>query len=318
MSNPHEIMIDELRDLEILRHAAPESIEGILDSCTVMILKKNDVLLKFNQLNSKLYLILSGQMSVHLSAEGSKPAAILPKGEIVGEISLIDRQGASALVVADSDCRLLVMEEHLLWSLVQVSHAAACNLLCILARRLRSTNTIAATGIKLDMELHRYGTVDVLTGLHNRYWLNEILPRHLVRSRREGAALSVLMIDIDHFKDFNDRHGHLCGDRGIHLVGRILLENLRPTEAAGRFGGDEFVVLLPGLDIEKARITAERLRKKTMTTELKIADDTTLPPLTISIGIAQAQPGDSPDDLLASADAALYRAKGKGRNSVSA
>jgi diguanylate cyclase (GGDEF)-like protein len=317
MSNPAGITIDEIRELEILKHAAPESIEGILDSCTVMTLGKNDVLLKVDQPNSRLYLILSGQMSVHLSGERGKPAAILPRGEIIGEISLIDRRGASATVIADTDCRLLVMEEHLLWSLVQVSHAAACNLLNILARRLRAANMIALQGIQLDQDLYRYGTVDVLTGLHNRYWLNEILPRHLARTKRDGSALSVIMIDIDRFKDFNDRYGHLCGDRAIHLVGRILLNNLRPTETAGRFGGDEFVVLLPGMNIAKARVTAERLRKKTMVTELAIREESVLPPLTISIGIAQAKPGDSPEDLLAAVDAALYRAKGKGRNSVS-
>lgn len=317
MSGLHGVSPDELKELELFQYVSPESIEGVLDSCSVTDLNRGEVLLNLYQPNTRLFFILSGQVGIHPDTTETEPIAILGKGEIVGEMSVIDQKGVSAIVVARSDCRFLVMEQDILWSLVQVSHAAACNLLKTLTRRLRGANFNISTRTRLEEELHRYGTYDALSGLHNRHWFNTIFPRQLDRSEITRRNLSLIMIDIDHFKEFNDRFGHLCGDQAIHLVGRVLMNHLRPTELAARYGGDEFVVLLPDNDMANAELVAERLRTEVTAAPIELEDQTGCPPLTISIGVAQAKRGDSPEDLLNAADAALFRAKAKGRNTLS-
>lgn len=313
----HGVTLDELKELEILKFVALESIEGILDACSVREIRANEILLNLNQTNHSLHFVLTGRMRIQFSTTNREPLTLLGPGEIIGEMSLIDRQGASAFVVADTDSRILVMEETLLWSLVQVSHAAAYNLLNILTRRLRDTNLLISERMQLEHEFHRYGTADSLTGLHNRHWFDQVLPRQLSRAEQGGESLVLLMLDIDNFKGFNDRHGHLSGDRAIHLVGRILMDHLRPTELSARYGGDEFVVILPNSDLEKGRLAAERLRQTVMDTEIKTSDGELLPVMTISLGLAQSCQGGAAEELLAAADAALYRAKAGGRNTVS-
>jgi len=317
MAFEHQLNLEEIGEFDLFHLVPPEAIEGILDFCEIREISRGELLLNLDQFNRSLFLVLSGSLSVRIYSLEAEPVAYLQRGECVGEMSLIDNHGSSAFVVAESDCRLLVLKEDLLWSLVQVSHAAACNLLKILTKRLRSADRHISSRQHLEQEIHRYGTVDALTGIHNRYWFDKILPRLCVRQEKAGLPLSLIMFDIDYFKQFNDQHGHLCGDQAIHTVGRIMMECLRPDELAARFGGDEFLVLLPELDLDQAERVAERIRAKILQTPIKMGDGNTYPPVSISVGLAQAQKGDSPKQLLAAADAALYRAKQNGRNGLS-
>lgn len=317
MSCGDQLSLEELREFDLLRLVPTEAAEGILDSCAIRELRQGEVLLQLEQPNQNLFLILSGCLSVRLYSLNTEPVDYLRRGECAGEMSLIDSKGASAFVVAESDCRLLVLDEELLWSLVQVSHAAACNLLKILTKRLRHADRQISSRIHLEQEIHRYGTVDALTGIHNRYWFDKILPRLTLRVEKTGQPLSLVMFDIDYFKQFNDCHGHLCGDQAIHTVGRILTDHLRPNELAARFGGDEFLILLPDVTLERAERVAERIRTEVMNSPIRMGDGTSHPAVTISIGLAQACKGDPSEKLLAAADAALYRAKQNGRNGLS-
>ncbi|HEV7913704.1 MAG TPA: GGDEF domain-containing protein, partial [Albitalea sp.] len=164
-------------------------------------------------------------------------------------------------------------------------------------------------------ELREASRYDPLTGLLNRRAFDEALDAEVQRSRRRSEPFSVLMLDADHFKDINDRDGHAAGDRALQHLGTLLAAHMRDIDRVCRYGGEEFVVLLPGTTRADAQATAERLREKVEA----------LPPrwqeralrLTVSIGVSQWQGAD--DDvaaLLARADAALYRAKEAGRNRV--
>jgi len=316
MAISDQLNIEDLKEFDLFRLVPPESIEWILDFCTIKDIPLGELLLHLDQSNHSLYLVLSGCLSVRLHSLETEPVASLRRGECVGEMSLIDSSGASAFVVAESDSRLLVLEDDLLWSLVQVSHAAACNLLKILTRRLRGADLHISVRRHLEEEIHRYGTVDALTGIHNRYWFDKILPRLTARMEKAGQPLSLVMFDIDHFKQFNDQHGHLCGDQAIHTVGRILMECLRPDELAARYGGDEFLLLLPALELIQAERVADRIRKKISQTPIRMGDGSSFPGVTISVGLAEAQKGQSPKQLLAAVDAAMYRAKQSGRNGL--
>lgn len=305
-----------LEEMPLFLHVAPESLQGIIDCCEIKPLEARQILLLPDRVNRELYILLSGRLRIHLHSPDSEPIAFLHPGEVAGELSVIDGKPTSAYVIADEPSRVMVMEQELVWSLATVSHAAACNLLTMLSGRLREANNCIAEKMIKEYSFHSYGTVDALTGMHNRYWLNEALSRMVNRSARGGTELSVLMVDIDSFKAFNDTYGHLSGDRAIHTVAQTLLENLRPTVMAARYGGDEFLIAIPDIGKAKAVEVAERLRQKVASKEIPHVPHF-LPPLTISIGVAELGAGQCAEDVIAAADAALYRAKQNGRDSVS-
>lgn len=166
-----------------------------------------------------------------------------------------------------------------------------------------------------ERELHRMATTDLLTGLPNRRHFLERVEQELGRFRRFGTPATLLMIDIDHFKLVNDRHGHAAGDAVLRHFATLAADSLRGIDLLGRLGGEEFAALLPGTDAEGAALLAERLRRRIA--EQSCESGGVRIAITISIGLTALQADDDGSDLpLARADAALYRAKQSGRNRV--
>jgi diguanylate cyclase (GGDEF)-like protein len=306
----------DLGKQELFKAVDFETITPLIRDCPVKKVKKDKILIKVGEPNHHLYLILSGQFRVHLASDTINPVAVLETGQSIGEISLIDHQPASADVIADTDASVLVLDEDILWSLVEQSHAIAYNLLVILAQRLRFGNTVIAKIKELLTEYEHSATIDPLTSLFNRRWLDSMQERVLKRCATNKQPLSALMIDIDYFKQYNDEHGHIAGDEALRIVSRTILQHLRPEDMVTRYGGEELFALLPGLDLTPTKMVAERLREAIKKAEIRLTDNSLLPSLTISIGIAQMQDGDKPKDLITAADNALYRAKNSGRNIV--
>nr|SBO99698.1 diguanylate cyclase [Nonomuraea gerenzanensis] len=167
----------------------------------------------------------------------------------------------------------------------------------------------------LHAQLQAAARTDAKTGLLNAAAWQREADTEIVRARRTGDTLALLIIDIDHFKRVNDAHGHLVGDQVLVGVAAMLRGQLRDYDVVGRFGGEEFVVLLPGADIDEARRVAERLRVRI--SHMAIPVDDTLVRVTISAGVAlMSVHGDDLIDLLTAADLALYRAKELGRDRV--
>jgi diguanylate cyclase (GGDEF)-like protein len=129
--------------------------------------------------------------------------------------------------------------------------------------------------------------------------------------------LTVFMIDIDHFKLFNDHYGHLCGDRILHSVARILADHVRPSEPLGRYGGDEFLIVVPHVDESEADWIGQRLCQSIREAPSISVEGRDLPHPTISVGLATKKAGQTTRELLDAADQALYRAKNKGRDQFS-
>ena len=313
----YEIDEMELKRIHLLSEVNLEAIKGLIDLCTVKTIQPEEVLISPDKPNRSLFLILSGRLRVHLDSIDARPVAILNPGESVGEMSVIDRQPPSAFVVADEACKLLAMDEDILWSLVQSSHEAACNLLFSLVKRLRHADSVISKYDERGDQYRQYGTVDALTGLHNRYWLDNILNRLCIRSFTGNQPLSIVMIDIDYFKAFIDNYGTVQGDHVLYSIAHTISDLLRPTELIARFGGDGFVILLPDIDVNVARCVAERLHKGVMDKVPIMPDGSSIPHPTISIGIAEMKAGDTPAMLLDAVDEALSRAKGNGRNCIS-
>jgi diguanylate cyclase (GGDEF)-like protein len=166
--------------------------------------------------------------------------------------------------------------------------------------------------------LERLSTVDGLTGLRTRRYVDEVLSVEFLRARRYRTPLCVLMIDLDEFKEVNDALGHLAGDAVLCGAAQRIQSMVRSTDVAGRYGGDEFIIVQPQNRLEGARVMAERLRAAIAGEPFEIERGRPVS-LTLSIGVAECHDGlETPDELLAAADRALYEAKRGGRNRVAA
>lgn len=166
-----------------------------------------------------------------------------------------------------------------------------------------------------EERLHRMASTDALTGLANRKHLREVLDQALERARRTGACFSILEMDLDYFKAINDQYGHDMGDQVLRAVADALNERLRAADTPARWGGEEFLVLLPETDLESARHVAESIRATLGRLDLRAEGD----PLTItaSIGIAEfPRDGKTLRELILAADNRLYQAKDQGRDRV--
>lgn len=158
---------------------------------------------------------------------------------------------------------------------------------------------------------------DGLTGVYNRRYLEQALAKEFARVKRYEGTLSLIMVDIDHFKNVNDERGHLAGDEVIRRIAEILASCIRESDTLGRYGGEEFAVLLPHTKLDGALVLAERLRKCVAAQPVTFSNQCI--PITISVGVAELHP-DTPsyEHLIQDADTALYQSKDKGRNRVTA
>ncbi len=318
----HPLPLEEIKkglaDAPLFLGIDIDSLEGHLARIQGVTLHDGDLLLAPEQKNDKVYIVLAGGLRVHLDDLTLPPLLVMRRGECAGELSIIDHDNPSAYVVAEGECRLLVIDQEVLWSLVDNSHALARNLLYTLSQRMRFGHSVIINGFEAQRQWQHYATIDALTDLHNRRWLNMAFDRQLERCSTSGQPLGVIMLDIDHFKHYNDNYGHPAGDCALSAVARTIRKHLRPNDIAVRYGGEEFVILLPDTDLDGAVSIAERLRAAVAATVITDRERNPLPPVHISLGVAEACPGnhESSDQLLARADEALYRAKERGRNQV--
>jgi diguanylate cyclase len=178
-------------------------------------------------------------------------------------------------------------------------------------KRLQSD--LLEVNIKLE-DIEEKARHDDLTGVYNRSALMVAMEESKLRAITSGEPLSICVIDLDLFKRYNDEFDHLSGDRVLQLFAQAARDGLRSTDVFGRYGGDEFVQILPHTALAGAMLDAERLRNRIETLEIPFASS--LSPLTVSVGVAQYRPGETIVQTFARADGALYRAKQLGRNRV--
>ena len=202
--------------------------------------------------------------------------------------------------------RLLVLASYMLVVLLVFSLLIVIN-----SRLFRDINAYLAERERLVLEFKRMASTDSLTGIYNRMKLEPIMTAAVLRSRRYGRMLSVLLVDIDHFKLVNDNYGHNIGDAVLRDVAAVLKENLREADSLGRWGGEEFLVVAPETSTEGARAIAEKLRdavaNHSFIRDIKV---------TISVGVASLLNDEWEDDMVRRADEAMYMAKNSGRNRI--
>jgi diguanylate cyclase (GGDEF)-like protein len=176
--------------------------------------------------------------------------------------------------------------------------------------RFASHGEMALGNAALNEQMQRLAATDGLTGVANRRTFGTVLEKELERAGRTGAPVGLVLLDLDHFKQLNDRLGHQAGDRALQRVAEVLLRSARPYDTVARYGGEEFAVILPGTSPGQAASVAERFRRAVAAMDWTV-------PVTVSVGVASfpAHAAD-PVSLVKRADQALYRAKQGGRNRV--
>lgn len=305
-----------LAESRLFRYISIDSVEEVLATCPVWQLAPGDTLIDPGQENRAVYLVLGGSLSVQIVGKETFEVTHLGAGECVGEMSMVDGLRPSALVKAASDARLLVLGHAAMWALLNRSHGVAFNLLCTLAGRMRDHNKALETSHSRSLEFELAASVDALTGLHNRRWLDEAFPRLLRRCLTDRRPACLLMVDVDRFKAFNDTWGHLAGDAVLRHVSRLLAAHMRPSDLVARYGGEEFAALLPETALDDAAAIADRLRRGIEAVPLTLAESGQSVSVSVSIGVAAATADERMDALIGRADGALYRAKELGRNRV--
>jgi diguanylate cyclase (GGDEF)-like protein len=177
--------------------------------------------------------------------------------------------------------------------------------------------TLCKKHVKYVVHLKELSTTDRLTELYNRSYLEPFLEKEIETARRRNQKVSVIMVDMDHFKEINDSYGHNVGDHVLTIFAQVVLKCIRKTDVIARYGGDEFIVVLPNTDTDTARIIAERIRHDVENTVIPPIDNIEIPPIRCSVGISTyPEFCDSKNSLLKTSDAALYMAKRSGRNCI--
>jgi diguanylate cyclase (GGDEF)-like protein len=305
-----------LEGLDLFRGVRADDVQDLLQRCDRCDIDIGEQLLSPGKKNEHVYIVLSGSLRVHVGSIDTPALASIHPGECVGEMSIIEDRDPSAFVVAAEASHLLEIHRSILWEMVDASHVFSKNLLVVLSERVRSHNRVIADSFGELRKFERHANTDALTGLSNRHAMNEEFSRELSRCVKDENPIALIMIDVDNFKKFNDMFGHVAGDRALSAVAAVLKKQFRPRDLLVRYGGDEFAVLLPEVDMELATTIANRVRTSVSGDTESSNDSLIQVPIKISMGVACLKNDGSLTTLIRDADAALYRAKNAGRNVV--
>jgi diguanylate cyclase (GGDEF)-like protein len=304
-----------IRKAPLFRGVPKKVLDKHVRKCKVHRLNKGEILIAPGKDNEYLYIALSGVPTVHLEKPDSHYIRIVDIGETVGELSLFGSAKTSAFVVSREKSVVLVIKHDNFLAMVDDVPIIARNLIYILSNWIRSSDQIVLSHQKHIDELELVAKIDSLTGINNRRSFDDLLNRFLLRSVVDKYPLVVIMMDVDNFKNYNDTNGHLGGDQALIALANVLDEAMRPGDSVARFGGEEFSVILPEINLAKCHSIAERLRVAVMNTKIAMPDGTPLPSITISMGIAEfLRDVDTKETLLERADTKLYQDKEEGRN----
>lgn len=305
-----------LYDLNLFRGLDISTAKRFLNHAEHHILPKGEILLSPRSDNCDLYVVLSGLLSVHLDSPSSDLIATINVGECAGEMSLFDEGTPSAYVVAADDSRILKMSGEMVWDMIDHCEGFAINFLHLASSRMRTSNRTMSNSRRIQQHYESRANIDSLTRLHNRRWIDQYLPQAFETCIADKVSLCLMLADIDYFKKYNDDNGHLAGDSCLKAVAEAIRISIRPSDMLGRFGGEEFVILLPDTNLDECIGIAMRIKDEVEKTEVTGNKLETLPSVTISIGVTESKPETFYEDIFKAADKALYKAKNSGRNCI--
>lgn len=266
-------------------------------------------------INRDLYLTY---VNPHSSTSGDFPeqlhGVIASAQEFLSTAISDNREQMENLGEVKSECQAAVDPRPIIEKLVKELSTATTRSSALEANFLQTTKDLDQIKDSLK-EAEQHSNTDALTGLANRRSLDAFLRAEQITAMEAGTPLSILLIDIDHFKQFNDGFGHQVGDQVIRLVAKVVQENVRECDLAARYGGEELMAILPGAALDTCFEVAERIRRRIC--EARLTRRTTgeeISSVTVSIGVAQFRMAESADGMIDRCDRALYQAKRAGRN----
>lgn len=318
-----EERIEFLKNVEILSGLGDPEIGEILSRSGSREFRQGDTLFSEGDVGRELYIVESGEIavSIRLAGGGEKEIARIRTGDFFGEMSIFDDAPRSATCRTKADTRLLSLNRDTFFSLIDEHPGLAVKMmfrmLNITTRRLRNTNQFVADTVRWGEEARRKAITDDLTGIYNRRYLDGACKEQFVLAREKNQPLSLMMVDLDRFREINERYGQDAGDRIILAVVEVFKAHLRGNSIIARYGGDEFTVLLPGTGIEEAGKIAEAMRSGVAGLDVSDNNGGGVMKVTISVGISSF-PGQAGgvEELKSGADRALYAAKEQGRDRI--
>jgi diguanylate cyclase (GGDEF)-like protein len=315
--------VEFLKQVELFSLLGDEEIESIIEFLRTIHVDEAGTLFRQGDEGHELYIVRSGKIRVAITLHDGREKDItefLP-GDFFGEMSIFENAPRSATCYASEQSSLYALMGRDFYRLIKDSPSLAIKIMYrmsnITTRRLRSTGEFLSDMVVWGKRARKRAITDELTGVYNRHFLDDALENQIHRAREGGSPLSVVMVDLDHFRSINDAYGHEVGDEILLSAVEIFKRHLRERDILARYGGDEFTILLPHTGIEKARSLAQMVCDEMEQVETLQHRGGTLTRVTTSQGIA-AFPihANNLPALMKKADEALYRAKELGRNRV--
>jgi diguanylate cyclase (GGDEF)-like protein len=287
------------------------------------ICQPGEIIIRENEPGDIFYLIRSGQ-TVVIKGEIQNPTILGFRsiGEAIGEMALLENRPRYASVIALETVSLWSLSRETFYHFLSENPSFSISLMNVLSGRIRKSEEERMRGYAREKEqvvvlesLSKQATHDPLTGLFNRRYLDQILYGELAHALQSGSFVGILMADVDHFKQINDRYGHKAGDIMLQSLGELMKSCVRTGDIVCRYGGEEFVIIMPGASEQTVRKRAEEIRSKFQ--ELCLVFEGHEIHATISLGAAIFPlHGSDVDEVFVHADRAMYRAKQEGRNRV--
>ncbi len=296
-----------------------QASKGLLERSCI----PGEVIIQEGEPGDVFYLIRSGQ-AVVIKGDFQTPTILgfRSVGDAIGEMALLENLPRVATVIALSEMSLWSIDRELFYQFVAENPKFSLDFMNMLSWRVRESSEERWRGDVREKRqeealenLSEQATHDPLTGAFNRRYMDRILPNEISLSRQNGSTLGIIMADLDHFKQVNDTYGHKAGDLVLQSLVKLLKKSVRAADVVCRYGGEEFVIIMPGATLSTLSRTAEEIRSKCQASCLPYNEHEIK--VTASFGVAAyPQHGSNADEVLVHADEALYCAKQQGRNQV--
>jgi len=286
--------------------------------------RPGEVIIHENEPGDVFYVIRSGQAAV-IKGDFQNPTVLGFRsiGDSIGEMALLENLPRSATVIALNTVSLWRLSREMFYQFLGENHPSfSLDLMNMLSSRIRKSDEERMRGYVREKEqvvaletLNKQATHDPLTGLFNRRYLDQILYGEIAHALQNGSLVGILMADVDHFKHINDRYGHRAGDLMLQALGELMKKCARSADIVCRYGGEEFVIVMPGASAPTVSKCAEEIRARFEA--LRVAADDHEIQATISLGaVIYPLHGSNVDEVFVRADRAMYQAKQEGRNRV--